>query len=123
MALLRYPRDCARRLHRGRSECPFCARASSARKSRVHDAMFPIGSPALLKIDPPQGSNAERFKLIQERVATGIDPLYFGELVREAIENDWPYIFTDTEFEPFVDGRFAAIKQGFERIRGRQPRR
>jgi NAD(P)-dependent dehydrogenase (short-subunit alcohol dehydrogenase family) len=72
---------------------------------------------------PPQGSNAERFKLIQERVATGIDPLYVGELVREAIENDWPYIFTDTEFEPFVDGRFAAIKQGFERIRGRQPRR
>ena len=30
----------------------------------------------------------------------GIDPLYVGELVREAIENDWPYIFTDTEFEP-----------------------
>jgi NAD(P)-dependent dehydrogenase (short-subunit alcohol dehydrogenase family) len=72
---------------------------------------------------PPQGANAERFKFIQERIATGIDPLYVGELVREAIENDWPYIFTDTEFEPFVDGRFAAIKQGFERIRGRQPRR
>ena len=71
----------------------------------------------------PEGANAERFKFIQERISAGIDPLYVGELVREAIENDWPYIFTDTEFEPFVDGRFAAIKQGFDRIRGRQPRR
>jgi len=38
-------------------------------------------------------------------------------LVREGIENDWPYIFTDTEFEPLIDDRFAAIKQGL-----RQPR-
>ena len=40
----------------------------------------------------------------------------------KAIENDWPYIFTDTEYEPIIDSRFAAIKQGFDRIRGRQPR-
>jgi NAD(P)-dependent dehydrogenase (short-subunit alcohol dehydrogenase family) len=58
---------------------------------------------------------------IRERVETGIDPAYVGELVREAIEGDWPYIFTDTEFEPYVDGRFAAIKAGFDRIRGRTP--
>jgi sugar lactone lactonase YvrE len=36
--------------------------------------------------------------------------------------HDWPYIFTDTEFESAIDNRFAAIKQGFDRIRGRQPR-
>ena len=60
---------------------------------------------------------------ISERVSKGIDPLYVGELVREGIENDWPYIFTDTEFEPLIDDRFAAIKMGFDRIRGRQPRR
>ena len=52
-----------------------------------------------------------------------IDPLYVGELVREGIENDWPYIFTDVEFEPMIEARFAAIKQGFDRIRGREPRR
>jgi len=46
-----------------------------------------------------------------------------GELVREGIENDWPYIFTDVEFEPMIEARFAAIKQGFDRIRGRDPRR
>ena len=75
--------------------------------------------------DPPptEGPLAEFIKALQERINNGIDPLYVGELVREAIENDWPYIFTDTEHEPFIDKRFAAIKQGFDRIRGRKPRR
>jgi NAD(P)-dependent dehydrogenase (short-subunit alcohol dehydrogenase family) len=66
---------------------------------------------------------SEPFKMIQERVSHGIDPAYVGEVVREGIENDWPYIFTDSEFEPMIDARFAAIKQGFNRIRGREPRR
>ena len=65
----------------------------------------------------------ERVRQIAERVDHGIDPLYVGELVREGIENDWPYIFTDCEFEPFVDARFAEIKRGFDKIRDRQPRR
>ena len=71
---------------------------------------------------PTEGPIADVIKEFQERVSKGIDPLYVGELVREGIENDWPYIFTDTEFEPLIDDRFAAIKQGFDRIRGRQPR-
>ena len=54
-------------------------------------------------------------------ITHGIDPLYVGELVREAIEGDWPYIFTDTQFEPGVDARFAAIKAGFDLIRDRTP--
>ena len=62
------------------------------------------------------------FKMIQERVSHGIDPSYVGELVREGIEDDWPYIFTDVEFEPPIEARFAAIKEGFDRIRGRKPR-
>ena len=75
-----------------------------------------IGSP------PTEGPIADTIKALQERTNSGIDPLYVGELVREAIENDWPYIFTDTEREPMIDARFAAIKQGFDRIRGRTPR-
>jgi NAD(P)-dependent dehydrogenase (short-subunit alcohol dehydrogenase family) len=71
---------------------------------------------------PTEGPVAEWIKALSERISKGIDPLYVGELVREGIENDWPYIFTDTEFEPIIDDRFAAIKQGFDRIRGRQPR-
>jgi NAD(P)-dependent dehydrogenase (short-subunit alcohol dehydrogenase family) len=66
---------------------------------------------------------SDMFKFIEDRVSHGIDPSYVGELVREGIEDDWPYIFTDLEFEPLVDDRFAAIKQGFDRIRGREPRR
>jgi NAD(P)-dependent dehydrogenase (short-subunit alcohol dehydrogenase family) len=58
---------------------------------------------------------------VRERVAGGIDPLYVGELVREGIEGDWPYIFTDNEFEPAIEARFAGIKAGFDRIRGRTP--
>ena len=72
---------------------------------------------------PQTGPIGDRLKWIGERVASGIDPLYVGELVREGIENDWPYIMTDLEFEPFVEARFAAIKQGFDRVRGRTARR
>jgi NAD(P)-dependent dehydrogenase (short-subunit alcohol dehydrogenase family) len=82
----------------------------------------PAGFVSTLEPLPTEGPIAELVKVFQERVSNGIDPLYVGELVREGIENDWPYIFTDTEFEPFIDDRFAAIKQGFDRIRGRQPR-
>lgn len=60
---------------------------------------------------------------LRERVAHGIDPLYVGELVREGIEGDWPYIFTDNEFEPAIEARFAGIKAGFDKIRGRTPPR
>jgi NAD(P)-dependent dehydrogenase (short-subunit alcohol dehydrogenase family) len=58
---------------------------------------------------------------VRDRVASGIDPLYVGELVREGIEGDWPYIFTDNEFEPAIEARFSAIKAGFDKIRDRAP--
>ena len=71
---------------------------------------------------PTEGRGGEFAKMVEDRVSNGIDPLYVGELVREGIEQDWPYIFTDNEFESSIDERFAAIKQGFDRIRGREPR-
>ncbi len=57
---------------------------------------------------PAEGPQVEIRKMFEERVSAGIDPLYVGELVREGIEQDWPYIFTDNEFEPLIDERFAA---------------
>lgn len=72
---------------------------------------------------PRDGPMATFVEMAEQRIASGIDPLYVGELVREAIEGDWPYIFTDTEFEPLFDMRVAAIKAGFDRVRGREPRR
>ena len=71
--------------------------------------------------DTLTGAAAAWLDSVRTRVDAGIDPRYVGELVREAIEGDWPYIFTDAEFEPIIDMRFAAIKEGFDRIRDRQP--
>jgi hypothetical protein len=73
--------------------------------------------------DESTGEIADWLKNLSPRLEGGIDPYYVGELVREGIENDWPYIFTDTEFEPVISQRFAGIKAGFDRVRGREPRR
>lgn len=70
-----------------------------------------------------EGEQREGLRALRERIAQGIDPLYVGELVREGVENDWPYIFTDAEFEPVIEARFARMKEGFDHIRGREPRR
>jgi NAD(P)-dependent dehydrogenase (short-subunit alcohol dehydrogenase family) len=72
---------------------------------------------------PLGDAGRDRMNQMAERVSRGIDPLYVGELVREGIENDWPYIFTDCEFEPLIEARFAEIKRGFDRIRDRKARR
>ena len=69
------------------------------------------------------GPLAEQINMIRERISQGIEPNYVGELVREGVERDLPYIFTDLEFEPMIEARFAAIKQGFDHIRGRNPKR
>src|SRR5882672_5754794 len=69
------------------------------------------------------GPVALHINMVRARVSLGIDPIYVGELVREGVEKDWPYIFTDLEFEPMIEARFAAIKQGFDHIRGRNPKR
>ncbi|HRK69026.1 MAG TPA: SDR family NAD(P)-dependent oxidoreductase, partial [Hyphomonas sp.] len=74
---------------------------------------------------PEREPDVVQTELIQsaaDAIAHGIDPLYVGELVREAIENDWPHIFTDLQFEPFIEARFATIREGFDRIRSRTPR-
>lgn len=71
----------------------------------------------------PTALPSEFAKVAIAAIENGIDPLYVGELVVEGIEQDWPYIFTDTDFEGAVDARFAQIKAGFDRIRARTPRR
>ncbi len=70
----------------------------------------------------PDVVQSELMQSAADAIAQGIDPLYVGELVREAIEGDWPHIFTDLQFEPYIEARFATIKEGFDRIRDRVPR-
>jgi NAD(P)-dependent dehydrogenase (short-subunit alcohol dehydrogenase family) len=99
--------------------CPGFIKTNILEARRNRPEHFAESAPAL----PGQGPVADAIRAVSARIAGGIDPLYVGELVREGIENDWPYIFTDAEFEPFIDARFAAIKQGFDKIRGRVPKR
>ncbi len=70
----------------------------------------------------PDDATKQMIDFVKQRIGGGIDPLYVGELVREAIEDNALYVFTDTEFEPMFDKRVAEIKMGFDRIRGRKPR-
>ena len=99
--------------------CPGFIRTQILDSQRNVPERFDRAAIAAVAAPPPP----ETVKMFRERVSQGIDPLYVGELVREGIEGDWPYIFTDPEFEPAIEARFAAIKQGFDRIRGRTPRR
>jgi NAD(P)-dependent dehydrogenase (short-subunit alcohol dehydrogenase family) len=94
-------------------------------RTRIMDSArnLPTRIEGALAVRPTSGPIAERINWVRERVSGGIDPLYVGELVREGVEKDWPYIFTDLEFEPMIDARFAATKQGFDHIRGRTPKR
>ncbi len=99
--------------------CPGFIRTQIIDSTRNLPERFSGVTPA----SPASGDPVEALKAIRERIAGGIDPLYVGELVREGVENDWAYIFTDNEFEPFIEARFAGIRQGFDQIRGREPRR
>lgn len=98
--------------------CPGVIRTNIVDSGRNIPARFAGQVPTA----PTEGPGTEVLKAVTAAIASGIDPLYVGELVREAIEGDWPHIFTDLQFEPHVDARFATIKQGFDRIRDRTPR-
>jgi NAD(P)-dependent dehydrogenase (short-subunit alcohol dehydrogenase family) len=99
--------------------CPGFIRTHIINSTRNLPERFFGAVPAM----PPPGTASPQLEMVRDRISQGIDPLYVGELVREGIEGDWPYIFTDTEFEPVIEMRFAEIKRGFDRIRGRDPRR
>lgn len=70
----------------------------------------------------PRDQETEEQVAFRESINHGIDPLYVGELVLEGIEKNWDYIFTDLEYEPLIQARFAAIQSALDRIRDRKPR-
>jgi NAD(P)-dependent dehydrogenase (short-subunit alcohol dehydrogenase family) len=103
--------------------CPGFIHTNIIDAARNLPTRFKGAAPIVRPPTPDQAQPVQWLGNVRQRIETGIDPLYVGELVREGIENDWPYIFTDTEFEPPIAARFANIKAGFDRIRGREPRR
>jgi NAD(P)-dependent dehydrogenase (short-subunit alcohol dehydrogenase family) len=94
--------------------CPGFIRTQIIDSVRNRPERF-VGTTAVAPSEQP----AQWLTQVRERIDQGIDPAYVGELVREGIEGDWPYIFTDIEFEPLIEARFAGIKAGFDRVRGR----
>lgn len=103
--------------------CPGFIRTNIMDSARnVPDRFAGTTARPLSQIKAADAMTAERIAFVQKRIAEGIDPLYVGELVREGIEDDALYIFTDTEFEFLFDARVAEVKKGFDRIRSRKPR-
>ena len=101
--------------------CPGFIRTHIVDSARNLPERFSGARPAVAPAQPGQAEIETWLGNVRARIDGGIDPLYVGELVREGIEGDWPYIFTDNEFEPAIEARFAGIKAGFDRIRGRTP--
>jgi NAD(P)-dependent dehydrogenase (short-subunit alcohol dehydrogenase family) len=97
--------------------CPGFVRTRIADSARNAPERFGAGIRELAAF----GATTEFGKAVRQRIEYGVDPRYVGELTREGVENDWAYIFTDTEFEPYIEARFAEIKKGFDAIRGRKP--
>ena len=70
---------------------------------------------------PESGARAAGLEQFRAALAGGVAPSYVGELVREGIEKDWAYIFTDLQFEPMIEARFGRIRWSFDQIRDRTP--
>jgi len=64
------------------------------------------------------GEPAELNPLIEKSIEDGIDPLYVGRLVRQAVIDDQLYIFTHPETREPVEARFASIRTGFDWLDG-----
>jgi NAD(P)-dependent dehydrogenase (short-subunit alcohol dehydrogenase family) len=94
-------------------------------RTRIMESARAVPERLASKVPPadPAAAESDMAKMLAHAINNGVDPLYVGELVVEAIRDDWPYIFTDTQFEMGVEARFAGIKAGFDKVRGRVPRR
>lgn len=65
---------------------------------------------------PVDDKALERIKAISDRLKTGHDPRYVGDLVCDGIVNNHAYIFTDREHEPTIRARFEGILAAYERL-------
>lgn len=68
-------------------------------------------------VDAVHSLSEEEFAYFEERNAAGLSTEYVAGLTLEAVANNWFWIFTETEFEAYIDERHAEIKAAFRRIR------
>src|SRR5947207_689966 len=76
--------------------CPGFIRTQIIDSGRNLPQRFEGALPAL----PTSGPRAEWINMLRERISQGIEPNYAGELRREGVDTDVPYIFTVLEYEP-----------------------
>jgi NAD(P)-dependent dehydrogenase (short-subunit alcohol dehydrogenase family) len=67
------------------------------------------------------GEPVEINPMIEKTIEDGLDPLWVGRLVRQAVVDDELYIFTHPDTREPVEARFGAIRAGFDWT-DRQPR-
>ena len=74
-----------------------------------------FGGP-IAPVAPKSDSDAVRQEMMLQGIKGGLDPRIVGELVREGVEGDWPYIFTDPNMRAIVEMRYKAILDGFDKL-------
>jgi short-subunit dehydrogenase len=60
------------------------------------------------------GEAIEINPMIAKAIEDGLDPLWVGRMVRQAVIDDELYIFTHPETREPVEARFGAIRAGFD---------
>ena len=60
---------------------------------------------------PKEGASNE---MIAAHIQKGVDPIWVGELVRQAVQDDVPYIFTHLETRETVRARYERMCESFE---------
>lgn len=97
--------------------CPGSIRTQIMNSIRAVPDRFKDG----VKDWPGEGSDGDAYRNMVAGIEQGISPDYVGDLVCEAIEQDWDYILTDTRWEEKTKTRLRAIEAAFDRIRDRTP--
>ena len=64
------------------------------------------------------GPHAVVNREVQEQTDAGIEPEHVGRLVRHAVRDNRPYVFTHPENRAFVAARFAAMLDAFDSLDG-----
>ena len=53
-------------------------------------------------------------EMIASAIADGLDPTWVGKMVRQAVIDDLPFIFTHASTRELVDARYERMKESFE---------
>ncbi len=96
--------------------CPGFVRSRIADSARNAPGDLPQRQAWLMR-DGFEGPAADFFRMLETRIAAGLDPDVVGELVRDAILTGDFYIFTETEFADEAERRMRWVKRALDKTR------